>query len=179
MDIVLGKLITGPQQRDAIHIAIAPVTAAEQLLPGQRIGFIEDSTDRVEGDAKTPIGIVDPFLTDVVRPEERFNMLLYQNTVTGMRHEWSHPAFPESVLDDRTKSEAWLRLYAEKQNSYDKPEEAFQRLLKSLKSRELFFYGSDLHGLYELDDADELKRHAECYLGIAINWSEFEFSCSC
>ena len=33
-EIKLGKLIDGPAERDAIHIAIAPVVANERLKPG-------------------------------------------------------------------------------------------------------------------------------------------------
>jgi hypothetical protein len=36
----LGKLIgDGERRRDAIHIAVAPVTAAQQLRPGQSLLF--------------------------------------------------------------------------------------------------------------------------------------------
>lgn len=39
MDQGIGKLINVPVNRDAIHVAIAPVTAGEDLLPGQRVGL--------------------------------------------------------------------------------------------------------------------------------------------
>jgi hypothetical protein len=36
----LGRLIGGDNvQRDAVHIAVAPVIAGETLKPGTRIGF--------------------------------------------------------------------------------------------------------------------------------------------
>ena len=38
-DVKLGSLIDGPAQRDAIHIAVAPVVAGEPLLPGQHGGL--------------------------------------------------------------------------------------------------------------------------------------------
>lgn len=87
----------------------------------------------------------------------------------------------DAVEDDDTPefSEKWLRRYALKQNSYDTPDEAFKRLVDGLRSGELFFHGSDLHGLYGLDDADELKRHGERYLKVRIDWGRFSFSCSC
>lgn len=40
-------------------------------------------------------------------------------------------------------------------------------------------YGRDLTGVYDLEDVDELRFHAERYLGIRINWDNFTFSCSC
>lgn len=86
----LGKLITTPQSRDAIHIAIAPVEASHPLRPGERI-YIESgmACSEVRGNA---IGIVDPFLKKNVLGGERFWMFLMPGTITSLRHEWTHPA---------------------------------------------------------------------------------------
>lgn len=94
-DTKLGQLIGPEAQRDAIHIAIAPVTAAGNIQPGEHIGFMDDG--RVGIRATVKLGIADPFLKVSVREGERFYMFLYPQTVTGMRHEWSHPAFPNAV----------------------------------------------------------------------------------
>lgn len=110
-DVTLGRLIETDQQRDAIHLAVAPVVAAEKLSPGQDIGFVGDDTIRVLGTGTKHIGIVDPFLRNLVYPEQRFWMFLYPNTVTGMRHEWAHPAFG-SLASSVTASEEWLRGFA-------------------------------------------------------------------
>lgn len=91
-DVKLGELLNGGEQRDAIHVAIAPVMANCRLKPGEHIGFIDSSTEIV-GKSKTTIGVVDPFLKLGVDKGERFYMFLYPNTVTGMRHHWSHPSF--------------------------------------------------------------------------------------
>jgi hypothetical protein len=90
-NLKLGQIITTPQQPDAIHIAVAPVVAAVRLQPGQHIGFV--SVDTV-GPTRENIGIVDPYLTQAVKPGERFWMFLYPYTITSLRHEWSHPAMP-------------------------------------------------------------------------------------
>lgn len=90
---VLGKLIEGDAYRDAVHIAIAPVTAAGPLAPGQRIGFVEDDTDRVQACVENLLGIVDPYLEDWVREGDQFYMFLFPNTITALRHVWTHPAF--------------------------------------------------------------------------------------
>ena len=64
-------------------------------------------------------------------------------------------------------------------NDYDTEEVAFERLMEGLLSRSLFAHGSGLHGFYDLDDAEELRHHAENVLGVRVNWSEFQFRCSC
>lgn len=99
-EVKLGQVLEGPEQRDAIHIAVAPVVANEKLFPGQDIGFvIEGNTERV-GVSKNPIGIVDPLLKGPVYPEQPFWMLLYPQTITSLRHEWTHPVFAEQVGDN-------------------------------------------------------------------------------
>lgn len=88
----LGQVIDATHKRDAIHIAVAPVEAAERLLPGQRIGVTYDgrAASRVRH-----IGIVDPFLTDPVELGQWFYLCLFPNTVTGLRHAWTHPSFTD------------------------------------------------------------------------------------
>lgn len=180
-DTKVGILIGETAVRDAIHIAVAPVFSSETLHPGQHIGLIPGSTSEV-GSLPKPIGIVDPFLGVEVKPGQKFWLFLYPQTVTGMKHHWRHPAFntaSEAQEDAKSESEKWLRAYASDVNSYDEPEEAYQRLIKGLKSGELAFHGTDLHSFSDLDDADELREHAERVLGIRVGWEHFTFSCSC
>ncbi len=95
----LGKLVTETgARRDCVHVAIVPVTAACPLAPGQRGGFVKEGNTDLVGTARQdkpvePLGIVDPFLTEEVRPGERFYLFLFPGTITGMRHVWSHPSF--------------------------------------------------------------------------------------
>lgn len=96
----LGNLITdGDRRRDAIHIAVAPVTSGEALQPGQHIGFVPVGQIETVGlvDADSQVGLVDPFLTETVLPGQRFWLFLYPNTVTSLRHVWTHPAFAPKV----------------------------------------------------------------------------------
>jgi len=88
----LGQTPDSTAARDAIHIAITPVTSAERLFPGQHVGLIPGTSDRVTT-AAPHIGIVDPYLTAPVQPGQRFYLCLYPQTVTSLRHEWTHPAF--------------------------------------------------------------------------------------
>ncbi|OWK42144.1 hypothetical protein FRUB_04222 [Fimbriiglobus ruber] len=85
----------GDRRRDAVHIAVAPVTAAHALEPGQHVGFTPLGQTEMVGavDPGQGIGIVDPFLTADVHAGGRFWMFLYPNTVTSLRHYWTHPSY--------------------------------------------------------------------------------------
>src|SRR5437879_9701229 len=90
----LGQLIKdGDRRRDAIHIAVAPVMAAERLTPGQHVGLIQEGNPELVGPCDRNIGVVDPFLAGEVEPGQRFWLFMYPNTVTSLRHIWTHPAF--------------------------------------------------------------------------------------
>ncbi|MGF1581553.1 MAG: hypothetical protein ACFCD0_19675 [Gemmataceae bacterium] len=94
----LGQLIQdGDRRRDAIHIAVAPVTAADRLAPGEHVGLLEEGNIELVGFCDETIGIVDPFLTQDVEPGQRFWLFLYPNTITGLRHVWTHPTFMKAA----------------------------------------------------------------------------------
>lgn len=178
----LGELIDPGARRDAVHIAIAPCIAAEELRPGQRVGFVRSGDTETVGPNGTPLGIVDPYLPAEVSKGSRFYVFLYPNTVTSLRHEWSHPAFcaaPVTSMADLAFSQKWLEVYAAKMNCYDTPARAYERLIEGLRKGDMHSHGSSLGGLYDLDDAEELREHGERVLGIKIDWGRFEFSCSC
>ncbi len=105
----LGELLRSYDdiQRDAVHVAIAPVFSDEKLLPGQKVILAPGCIERVIAcpEMIQPIGVVDPFLDHGVTPGKRFWMVLYPGTVTNLRHEWDHPDMPkpepeEPVVED-------------------------------------------------------------------------------
>lgn len=106
---VLGTIIENIEVgRDAIHLAVEPVTATEKLVPGQHVG--------ADGSSKEPhVGIVDPFLERPVQPGQRYLLVIYPRQITSLRHVWSHPAFAGdgqpvlSEADKKAASEQWLR----------------------------------------------------------------------
>ncbi len=185
----LGEIITevGEQnQRDAIHIAVVPVVAGCALRPGQHVGISADGKTATQ--VGPYVGIVDPFLmAPAVRDGQTFWLCLYQGQVTTLRHEWTHPAFPSvsqpqgrSQIED---SKAWLRQYAKRVNDYyaDDGDKSYETLMDDIRRKDyLTYHGTDMHGLGDLQDAEELAHHASIVLGAPVNWSEFEgFSCSC
>ncbi len=184
---LIGKLIDGAGEPDAIHIATMPVTAAETLKPGQHIGF-EEGGLRVMSKPPEPyklIGIVDPFLAENVTKGQRFFMFLYPNTITGLRHVWTHPAFEKKVESPvSVDSEAWLRSFCE---TADCPK--YERVMELIEKGEikeeygtsyydeeyLHFSGSDAHATIP----PEFWNHVEVVLGKKIGKRPTYFSCSC
>lgn len=123
-EVELGKVIGAGDfdQRDAIHVAVVPVMAGHYLEPGTHVGLVKGLANvAADENHKGLIGIIDPFLKRGVNKGERCWMLLYPNTVTSMRHVWSHPG----VVDEKSgtadsqltplqaSSKLWLENYAQ------------------------------------------------------------------
>lgn len=89
-NLPLGKLLGSDAKRDATHVAVAPVIAHATLNPGEHVGVNCGKTSR----AHVRVGIIDPFLTELVKPGERVWLFMYPKTITDLRHDWSHPSFP-------------------------------------------------------------------------------------
>ena len=85
----IGQLCGDDARRDAIHFAVAPVEAGMDLRPGDHVGLTDGRASR----GAKAIGIVDPFLKGEVKEGQRFWLFLYPNTITSLRHVWTHPAF--------------------------------------------------------------------------------------
>lgn len=97
----LGQIITTPQDRDAVHVAVAPVTAAVELDPGDHVYLREGKAWPYNPQLKAiAVGIVDPFLRTSVQADEQFWLWLYPGSITSLRHSWTHPAFGPKELTD-------------------------------------------------------------------------------
>lgn len=117
----IGQLLKGHEQKDAIHMAIIPIIASESIDPGSKVALVVETTDQVKNAAGLgynikPIGIVDPFLDKPLKKGDRCWLFLYPGTVTGMRHHFRHPAFPDSESAEEKFSVHWLHEYAGKCN---------------------------------------------------------------
>lgn len=117
----LGELCSESSQKDAIHIAVVPVTAGQYLKPGDHIflgvGGLAYSQDNKTRNGAPLVGIVDPFLRGQIDQGATFWMMLYPGTITGLRHDWYHPSFPKPVAEEDSQAKAisreWLRQFAE------------------------------------------------------------------
>lgn len=181
-DVQLGILAPVNADRDATHVAVVPVVAAHQLMPGVHVGIIEDGRAAVEGEPK--IGIVDPFLTSPVDRGQRFYVCLYPRTVTGLRHVYTHPvldAVEAAVVDQKAASERWLRNFC---GSVDCPgyEAVIAKAVEHGTSggrwgddEYLHFNGDDAHG----EIPPEFWDHAEIVTGKKLTKRATYFSCAC
>lgn len=177
-DLGLGKIITTDKQRDAIHIAVAPLQAAETMRRGDHVGILDGKASK----SVSTIGIVDPFLETQVKKGQWFWLFLYPGTITSLRHHWVHPAFGKEEADTalHQKAELWLRQYAVKVRPYDNdPNVAYQKFLANSREGNIYFYGTDCHGLHDVPDADELFYNLGVVLGQPVNGESFSYSCSC
>jgi hypothetical protein len=188
-DISLGVIVDETAERDAIHIAVAPVVASQILAAGDHIGLLPGSVDEAAGAAPTitPIGIVDPFLKQNVEVGQRFYMWLYPQTVTGMRHHWSHPAFEaQPATDAKAESRSWIEAFAvELDQTYNRLMEAAEYWLDGERD------GVNWNDNYTYDNSERYKRvdyakwpvfwkHYEIVTGVAVkNHGATFFTCSC
>ena len=93
---VLGKLAREGAKRDAVHVAIVPVTCDEVVVPGEPLAVVDGQVKRlVSANEQPAVGIVDPFLLkqEEIHPGERFYLLLWPGSILSLRHEWTHRAF--------------------------------------------------------------------------------------
>ena len=91
--VKLGKLALADAERDAVHVAIVPAIANCNLTPGERVGIFHRDGNLIADTNYDYVGVVDPFLLHKVFAGQTFYVCLFPNTVTDMRHHWTHPAF--------------------------------------------------------------------------------------
>lgn len=176
----LGTIIeTG--ERDAIHLAVEPIIAAENLYPGQHIGIV-DGKATTKADKK--LGIVDPFISGFVPQGQKFWLIVYPRQITSLRHVWSHPDFEvkepavEDLSDPVSLSTKWIADFADKIRQHP----------KSLMNAAYYWLES---GEYTYDNSESYKDHWEEFpefwehyeivtnTKVEENKRESFFTCSC
>lgn len=198
-DVRLGQLCDTEDKRDAIHIAVAPVVCVKEVWPGQALALLmpgDNETVKPARNDKETIGIVDPFLKDPVTAGVRFWMCLKPYTITGLRHEWTHPQFsPERPADlhERVRqvtdallgsSEKWLRGFAAK---YDLDYSDMIETAKNPNTKtgdNFFTSGAQINGWEDTDpeEQDAFWMHLERLTGRTFDHEhreKIEWSCSC
>lgn len=172
----VGQILSQNERRDAIHFAVAPVTAPVGLRAGDRV-FSDGNRAEIGEQA---VGIVDPFLRQPVRVGERFWLFLFPNTITNLRHEWEHPAFAPEEPRAVSVSEVWMRTWAKEHLTEDYygggglgDEEAYLYALDAGKTHSIGCFES----ARDYIDA-EWWAHWEAITGLKGDRSTY-FRCSC
>lgn len=179
-DVKPGLLLgaDGPEGRDAIHVAIVPVTLAQILRPGDHVGLVPGSGDEVmaEGPTVTSIGIIDPYVRAASLPVgTRTWLFLYPQTITGLRHVWTHPAFSEeasTAAPDKVLAEKTLRYFA------DYTGWMFEEAVANLTEYAETGYG-DFGLTIGVDIEPEVWDALEAYTGRRVKHRTSYFSCAC
>lgn len=175
----LGTIITEREKRDAIHLAVLPIEAGEQLYPGRDVGIGADGKAYFKVDKL--VGIVDPFVPGGVNKGQWFWLVIYPRKITSLRHVWVHPDIDDvpDMTSDRARSEAWLRNFCD---TADCPnyETVIGRIISGSHasgwSEDYFhFDGQDAHS----EIPPEFWDHAEIVTGKKIAERPVSFSCSC
>lgn len=155
-------------ERDAVHVAVAPMIAGEKLHPGDHVGIMADGH---AGEVDPTVGVVDPFLRKAVNRGEKFWLFVYPKTITNLRHLWSHPAF-DVVKPNMSPHTIWLRDFAD---SIPIDYETLMNGAKQFAERGDYLNCGEL--LQNADLPDEFWEHFEAVTG--IKGSGNFFSCSC
>jgi hypothetical protein len=83
--------------RDAIHVAVVSLVSHGPLSRGDKVTWHHKGVSvRLCKYDEKEIGVVNPFLD---RTGGVVWVMLYPNTVTGMKHHWSHPDFDQIEID--------------------------------------------------------------------------------
>lgn len=193
----LGTIIGVHEKRDAIHLAVEPVTAGEMLYPRADIGIHGGKAYSLKNPRRVKaLGIVDPFLTKPVKKDERFWLIIYPRQITSLRHVWSHPDFEQDEasssypqISSKEASERWLRDFCE---NHDCPDyESVMAVINAdngvqfgnpeyyglsrIEGEYFMFYGIDAHG----EIPNKFWDHVEVVTGNKVSYRARWFSCSC
>lgn len=170
----LGSIIGPGERRDAIHLAVEPAIAGEELHAGNHVTIDPSTNIAVRNPGGDCVGIVDPFLTVSVPEGDRFWLVVYPRQINSLRHVWEHSAFRPSGETDATNkgpsnrdiAEKWLRDYANRE---------FDIREAVNNDGYLTIYGSDASG----DIPEVFWDHLELYVGNPVKNKAAHFSCSC
>jgi hypothetical protein len=177
----LGTIITDGG-RDAIHLAVEPVIAGEDLLPACHIGIKDGKAYMTTVNIKA-LGIVDPFITGKINEGQKFWLIVYPRQITSLRHVWEHPDFlqieeaPKPNLESEfDRSQAWITNFAEQ------IDQTYNRLMNAADNwvhYEEYTYDNSESYKDHWDKFPEFWKHYEVVRGKAPKSKESFFTCSC
>lgn len=177
----IGSKLGEDAARDAIHIAIVPiVVGGSDLAPGERVRVSHISGKAMAWkcyEDEPHDGIVDPYLSEPVKEGDRFWLFLIPGTIVGLRHDWTHPAFPSTSASAAAReSEDWLRNYARRYAAN------YDEMLAGAVNGDGYCFGDDDGPPNYRGAVEEFWRHIENVTGKRFSDSHREntvFRCGC
>jgi len=111
----IGSLVLHAGVRDAIHVPIISVTAAETLSRGESVSInaAMEAAPCIGG-----IGVVDPYLSaQQVAKGEKVWILIRPGSISTLTHQWTHRLLPEAEaqIPDTELAGDRLREFAERE----------------------------------------------------------------
>lgn len=172
----LGNIIESGG-RDAIHLAVEPVMAAENLYPGQHVGLGKDGAT-TNGVKK--LGIVDPFILGMIPKGKMFWLIVYPRTITSLRHVWEHPDFieekPDEQIADYGKSITWINSFADRIRQH--PKSLMEAAERWIEQNDYTYDNSESYK-DSYGEFPEFWKHYEIVTGKKPKEAESFFTCSC
>lgn len=184
----LGTIIDNTAGRDAIHLAVEPVIAGQELFAGDHIGLVGGKAYALtEYDGTQPakaLGIVDPFITGPVGEGQMFWLIVYPRTITSLRHVWSHPDFAEANESSEVAQEVTSKLLYGDSIEYihglaDQAGVSYERIMEVAKGCAEGDWDYINTGDNEISVPDEFWDHFERITGKKVARRGGFFSCSC
>ena len=172
-------IIDKDTQRDAIHFAVMPVIAGSRLEGWIRWDKRQNGL-AVQSSPKDAVGIVDPFLREEVNAGQRFWLFLLPNTITSLRHEWTHPAIDKqpAVIEpsEIEKSRAWIAQFAADLDQT--PSRLMEAARDYAECGEYAYDNSETYKSFR-DRFPEFWRHYEIVTGKPVKDKDCPYTCSC
>jgi hypothetical protein len=174
--VLIGKILTQPSHRDAIHIAILPAKATQSLQPGQAVLVGKHGAEPATSNA---IGIVDPFLEKEILAGQEFYIFMKPNTITSLRHMWTHSKVEDETTVDSTKITEAIK---EIQKLADEADLGYNAVLRAafdyLDNDDYLYDGMRYDGIYA---SDKFWNAFEIVTGRKVDSGDRGsfFSCSC
>lgn len=107
---LLGKSPFELGDKDAIHVAIVSVRAGEGIAPGSKCKL---NADREAVCDAIGVGVADPFLKQTILKGESFWLLLNQDEIPNVRHQWDHPTVDFSPPTIEVKRNKYIQEFAD------------------------------------------------------------------
>lgn len=145
----LGMIHFRKEYRDAIHLAVEPVAAGENLKRADYITLKDGLAYKCK--ENEALGIVDPFVKKVKAGESLWLVVLPRK-ITSLRHVWSHPDFKEEggvcaepkEKGAKQKAYEWIQNYAESFGTYEECHDYYDDEVEvsySISAEDLISYG--------------------------------------